>query len=136
MTKREKVQYLKRYLDCEPDIIQLQEEIQRWRSVAERFAPSKASPENDRLQAAVDKITELEGWLAVKLEEAMRARADVETAISLVKDQRSQSILRFKFIEGWTLEKTAEAMGKSTRTVYRWYDRAISALTLNVSTSA
>lgn len=136
MTKREKVQYLKRYLDCEPDIIQLQEEIQRWRSVAERSAPSKASPENDRLQAAVDKITELEGWLAVKLEEAMRARADVETAISLVKDQRSQSILRFKFIEGWTLEKTAEAMGKSTRTVYRWYDRAISALTLNVSMSA
>lgn len=138
MTKKEKIEYLRKYLDLEPEIIHLQNEIKKWRSVAEKSTPTFCAAGSgnigaDRLQAAVEQIAVLESQLAGELEKAVSARRDVEAVIKTVQNIRFQTMMRFRYVEGMPFEQIAEIMGRSSKQIHRWHENILMSLNVRVS---
>lgn len=133
MTTKEKVEYLQGYRDTAHRMLALTQELEWWETDATRVTailsdmPGGGSG-GDRLQRAVEEIVEIEDWLQEALEQCIRQRREIERAVAGVEDQRLQTILRLKYINGKALCQIAETMFLEYRWVKRLHGQAIKQL--------
>lgn len=121
MNNQKKKKMLLKYQTAVREADRLEEEIQRWRSIAERttgfmkLVPA-GSDAGRSLETAVEQINELAGQLGKRRQAAVQLRQTVETAIDGVEDEQLRDLLRMRYIDDITWEQIAVTMDKS----YRW----------------
>lgn len=126
MTNREKIKFLRRYRINELAIERTQDELERLRSVAERCTASitgetSKGVSGDRIQATVERMEYWERRLSAQVWNALRLREEIESAIESVKDDRLRLLLRYRYVDGLTWERTAEKLRVNVRTAYRMH---------------
>ena len=115
MTNQEKKAFLHQYGDNEREIRRLEEELDRWESRAEKvtasysLAPAHGS-DDDKVQVAVDNITEVKAMLYDRLTDATELRRIIQAAIDAVGDGRLRNLLAYRYIDGMTFEQIAVEM--------------------------
>lgn len=135
MTNKDKKKWLLEYRKLDQDIERDMEELQRWKSRAEKITSSvsdmpKGGNQGDRLQLAVDRICELEERLNGKIDAAVKRRKEMEAAIATVEDRTLQLLLRYRYIDGMTWEQIAVKMNYDYRWTLRLHERALTRLTI------
>lgn len=135
MTNKDKKKWLLEYRKLDQDIERDMEELQRWKSRAEKITSSvsdmpKGGNQGDRLQLAVDRICELEERLNGKIDAAVKRRKEMEAAIATVEDRTLQLLLRYRYIDGMTWEQIAVKMNYDYRWILRLHGRALTRLTI------
>ena len=134
MTKEEKIAWLRGYRTAVLEVDRLRGEIERWRSLAEKVTPTlsalpaSTSADGTRTETAVEQIAERCAALELALC-VMAARCEAtEKAIQSVPDERLRLLLRYRYIDGMTLERTADKMGLSARHAKRLHRMALNVL--------
>lgn len=130
MTNSIKKAYLCRYGDNEREIKRLEEEMARWKSRAEKITTSYSlAPAHgeggDKVQLAVDNITEVKAMLYDRLTDATELRRNIQVAIDSVEDMRLRNLLEYRYIDGWRWEKVAVKLGVYWRQVLKLHGRAL-----------
>ncbi len=134
-TLEEKKAWLRSYQALCRELERTQEELAQWRSRAEQVTRvcsglPAGGGRGDRLPQCVEQIAQLEEELAQTLIQLTISRKALEQAIFTVPQQELRQLLRYRYIDGLTLERTAEAMGYSHRQAWRLQCRAIDAVRL------
>ncbi len=131
MTKEEKIAWLRGYRTAALEVERLRGEIERWRSLAEKVTPTlsalpaSTSANGTRTETAVEQIAERCAALELALC-VMAARCEAtEKAIQSVPDERLRLLLRYRYIDGMTLERTADKMGVSVRWMKKLHRKAV-----------
>lgn len=130
MNNQEKKKALLKYQLTVREAGRLEEEIQRWRSRAEKTtAVMKLVPAGSdagrSLETAVEQINELAEQLGKRRQEAVQLRQMVEAAIDGVEDERLRDLLRMRYIDDDTWEQIAVKMDYSFRQVTRMHGCAL-----------
>lgn len=130
MTSQEKKQYLSQYRYIRDEIADLLQDIEEWRTIAEKTTASyNASPSGvgsaDKLTNVVAKIIEIKDKCAEHLERMEQIRQNIEKAIAAVDDVKLKRILRRRYIRGWSFPRIAHDIGYSERQVLRLHGAAL-----------
>lgn len=80
---------------------------------------------SDKIGNAVAIIDSIDQKIAEKMTELREEKEKIERAISCVQDIRLQTVLRYKYICGLTLERIAEKMDVSERHIIRMHMSAL-----------
>lgn len=135
MTNAEKKRYLEQYRANNAEIDSLLEELARWRAKAESMSPEysdmpKAHSGEDTLANAIAKIIELEKEIDVLVDALVDKRRRIEAGINALTSGELRKLLRYKYIQGETLEWIAVKMNYSYRHVCRLHGEALTRLML------
>lgn len=132
MTKSEVKEYLKSYQTLNQSINQKLDELSRLRALAEKSTSvlsgmSKGFSDREEIYAKmIDLSAEIDG----EIDKYVDKRAEIETVIEQVEDEKIKTILKYRYINGLTIEQTAEKMELSEKTIKRLTDKAV--MSLNV----
>ena len=101
--------------------------------VATHITPSysdmpKGGSSTDKIQRAVDSLSNLENQIVQQLETIERARNDIIAAINTAHEERLREILRYKYIDGHTFELIAVKMEISWRYALQLHGDALTAI--------
>lgn len=121
MTSKEKKEYLSRYRAAIAESGELEEEIAKWESRAEKITSSpgavpKSGQHSDRVQDGAVALAELRDKLTTKVTRLIEMRLEIERAIETVSDDTQRILLRYRYVDGLTWEKIAEKMHYT----YQW----------------
>lgn len=134
MTNQQKKQFLQAYRFAEQESKRLQLEVERWMSKATAVTPcyggTGGGSGDDKIQGAIDHILELQAELAEALEVQMRLRREVLEAIHTIGDPRLETMMKYRYINGWTLEKIAYETNYSYMQVCRLHGNALDKMML------
>ena len=134
MTIQEKKAYLRKYLESDREIDRLQEELIRCRSIATKITPivtnAPGGHGGNRLQSAVEKISELENQIAGEIEKWRKLRDEIITAISKIDDYQLRTILAKRYLRGDKWEQIAVDMQYDYRWILRKHNKALQQLTI------
>ena len=130
MTKAEKVQYLKQYKTLDRRINRLLEELARWRAKAEAISPvcsdmPRGGASEDRMATAIEHIIELERRINAEVDQLVTLRRAIELHIEILQDDKQREIMRYRYIDGLTMEQAAERMSLSYQWVWALHRRAL-----------
>lgn len=130
---REKIRWLKRYKACGRLAEQLENDLARWRSIAERSSASiqpvpGGGGVQDTMPQMVENILELEEKLEKQRACCLRVRLEIERAIASVQQEQLQLVLRYLYVEGFSLEDVARKMGYSYAHTKRLHGVAVTML--------
>lgn len=132
LSPQEKKAYLMRYGDCAREIARLEEELAVWKSRAERItarygptAGRRGGPDADRVQTGACEIAQLREELGLRLSGLAAVRREIERAIGSVGEDRLRLLLRYRYVDGLTLEQIAGEMHYSERQVANLFRQAI-----------
>lgn len=133
MTNQEKVQYLKRYQSINKSIDQKLEEIAMWRNRASKMGHSlsdmpRGGERQDLIQSAIDKICELETSINSEIDQLMLVRQDIESIINQVQNEVLGTLLKYRYLNGFTWEQIAVLMNYDYRWVLRLHGKALAQL--------
>lgn len=73
----------------------------------------------------LERIDEIERDIDRKVSELVDLRTEINKAIDALEDFREQLVLRCRYLDGCSWEKTAESMAVSIRTAHRIHGRAL-----------
>lgn len=121
------------YRMLDMDIKRVLDEVARIRSQAEKMTASfgdLGTATGSDIQKAVEKLEHLEKRLCNDASEMIRQRLQIENSICLVPDKRLQLLLRYRYIDGLTLERIAVTMNYSYMQVCRLHGKALEAIML------
>lgn len=110
-----KIKWLRQYVVCGREIDRVEDELARWRSLAERstssvqLAPGGGQAQ-DMLPKTVERIVLLEEKLRGRRDELVLRREEIEAAISSVPDRKLQLLLRYLYVDGLNLREAAKKM--------------------------
>lgn len=125
-------EYLKSYQNLKQSINQKLDELSRLRALAEKSTSVLSGmPKgfNDR-EEIYAKMIDLSAEIDGEIDKYVDKRAEIETVIEQVEDEKIKTILKYRYINGLTIEQTAEKMELSGKTIQRLTDEAI--MSLNV----
>lgn len=133
LTKSEKKVFLGQYGVNEREIARLEEEIELWKSRAEKITASYSSApahgsDGDKMQTAVIKILELKSELYNRLVDATELRRRIQLAIDMVGDSRLRNLLEYRYIDELGWEKIADKLNVEWRHVLRLHDTALQSI--------
>lgn len=136
MTREEKIRILKRYKIIDIETESLCDERKDWFEYATKINPElsdmpRANSNNDKIQLAVEKMTEIDAKLNELLCDKVEEKYKIEQAINGIDDDTTRVLLRYRFINGYTMEEVAEKMGYDLRWLYRIYKKAINQIEIN-----
>lgn len=102
MTAKE---WLKSYRGIDMKINSLCDELEHWKAVATKMTPSsrqesRSNATNDKVGLAVAKIIDLENSINDEINKLVNLRAEIETAIAKVEDERYRVILTERYLNG------------------------------------
>ena len=130
MTNGEKKAILLQYQAIERRINRLLDEKKRWEEKAVAISPSYSDmPKgrtSDKIQSAVCRIIELEQDIDREIDEQIDLREYIKTAISELQDERLQDLMKYKYIDGKTLEWISVEMNYSYKQTCRLHGTALS----------
>lgn len=78
-----------------------------------------------RFEQAIDKLIVLEGNINAKIDCLINKRAEIETVLNAVDDTTLRTILRHRYINGYTFERVAVEIGYSWRQTIRLHGDAL-----------
>ena len=123
--------YLKQYKTLDREIDRLLEEQQRWKDLALRVTPGyegavpTGSPDGNRIPTAVERIAEWEEKIDRKVDQLVALREEIEGVIGKLKNADFQTLLRLRYINGYTWERIAVEMHYSYQWVCKLHGRAL-----------
>lgn len=124
-------EYLQQYTRLDREINHLLEEQQRWKDLALRVTPgyegavSAGSPDGNRIPTAVERIAEWEEKINRKVDQLVELREEIEGMIGKLKSADFQTLLRLRYINGYTWERIAVEMHYSYQWVCKLHGRAL-----------
>lgn len=129
VTNAEKKAILLEYQAIERRIKRLQSEKQGWLEKATAVSPNLSdmpkSGGTDKIQNAVCRIADIEADINRQIDRQIDLRERIETAIVGLKDERLQDVMRYKYIDGKTLEWIAVEMNYSYKQICRFHGYAL-----------
>lgn len=134
MTKKE---YLLQYKDAQREVDRLINERARWIARATKVTPTYTGMPHggsgeDRMQDAVERLSEVEKELNEKIDKLVDLRREVDAAISTIGDTRLETVLRYRYIDCMTFEKIAVEMNYCYKQICRMHGDALQKMSNNV----
>lgn len=123
--------YLEQYSEIKRDIKRLMEERQRWEDLALKITPNysdtpvSGSAGAGKIQTAIEQIEEWESELDRMISEQLKLRKEIEATISKVKTKEYQTLLRLRYINGFTWERVSEEMHYGYQWTHKLHRRAL-----------
>ena len=136
MTLGEKREILKDYKRIDGRIDWLCNELERWRSIAQKVTSSadvlSAGPVGGRLENAVEKIIEIEHELDMSIDALVDLRSKIERAVTKLNDTAQRDIISIRYIEGQTdWDIISVKVGYSKRQTIRLHKSALKNIEFN-----
>ena len=136
MTLGEKREILKDYKRIDGRIDWLCNELERWRSIAQKVTSSadvlSAGPVGGRLENAVEKIIEIEHELDRSIDALVDLRSKIERAVTKLNDTAQRDIISIRYIEGQTdWDIISGKVGYSKRQTIRLHKSALKNIEFN-----
>ena len=132
MTSKEKKQYLGQYLMLEAQINRMIAESDGWMALAVSVSPVLSDMPHlggvsDRVLDAVQHIADIDAELDREIDRKVNLRREIESCIIGIPDDKLRDVLRNIYIDGKSIEETADRIGYSAR-----HTRRLHALAVNV----
>lgn len=137
INNRDKIKYLKRYINLDREIDRKLEEIARLRSKLTRITqvltaePRGGGSIYGKTEEIIAKIVDLEKEIDADVDRLVAIRDGIKTIIEAVEDDRERLLLQYRYLDGWTFEKIAVEMNYSWRQIHRLHSRALSNLKMS-----
>jgi RinA family phage transcriptional activator len=134
MTNRDKIKYLKRYINLDREIERKLEEVARLRSklarVTEVFTeePKGGGSIYGKTGEILAKIVDLEKEIDADVDRLIEVRDSIKSIIEAVEDDRERLLLQYRYLDGRTFEEIAVQMHYSWRQIHRLHSRALTNL--------
>lgn len=130
MTIGEKKAYLSQYKTLDRRINQLTEDLARWRARAEAISPVySAMPlsggNGDKVAVAIEHIITLEQEINAEIDRLVNLRRTIEMHIETIPEDKLRDLMRYRYIDGLTLEQTADKMSVSYQWAWVLHGRAL-----------
>lgn len=129
LTYEDKIKYLRRYRNAICEINRLEDEIAKWRSLAEKVTASLAlapgGGTGDRISSAVEHIEECIAKRERELSALCVLRDEIGKAIKTVADERLARLLRLRYIDNLRIEEIAEQEHIDSRWVQKLLRRGV-----------
>lgn len=123
-------EFLQQYHNADREINEKLLHIRKLRELAAKTTQTlsadkvQTSKEN-RLEAAVQKIVDLERDIQNDVVRLAKVRHRIEDAVNLINDPVLQEVLRLRYINGMTFEHIADEMNYSCRNVFYLHKKAV-----------
>jgi RinA family phage transcriptional activator len=137
MTNRDKIKYLKRYINLDREIERKLEEVARLRSklarVTEVFTaePKGGGSIYGKTGEILAKIVDLEKEIDADVDRLIEVRDSIKSIIEAVEDDRERLLLQYRYLDGRTFEEIAVQMHYSWRQTHRLHSRALTNLKMS-----
>ena len=137
MPNKDKIKYLKRYINLDREIERKLEEVARLRSKLTRITqvltaePRGGGSIYGKTEEIIAKIVDLEKEIDADVDRLVAIRDGIKTIIEAVEDDRERLLLQYRYLDGWTFEKIAVEMNYSWRQIHRLHSRALSNLKMS-----
>ena len=137
VTNRDKIKYLKRYINLDREIERKLEEVARLRSkltrVTEVFTaePRGGGSIYGKTEEILAKIVDLENEIDADIDRLVAIRDGIKTIIEAVEDDREKLLLQYRYLDGRTFEEIAVQMHYSWRQIHRLHSRALTNLKMS-----
>lgn len=133
VTSKEKKQYLGQYLTLEAQINRMIAERDGWMALAVSVSPVLSDMPHlggvsDRVLDAVQHIADIDAELDREIDRKVNLRREIESCIIGIPDDKLRDVLRNIYIDGKTIEETAEHIGYSARHTRRLHAFAVNVL--------
>ena len=130
-------EYLLQYKDAQREVDRLINERARWIARATKVTPTYTGMPHggsgeDRMQDAVERLSEVEDELNDKIDRLVDLRREVDTAISTIGDTRLETVLRYRYIDCMTFEQMAVKMNYCYKQICRMHGDALQKMSNNV----
>ncbi len=137
MTNKDKIKYLKRYINLDREIERKLEEVDRLRSkltrVTEVFTaePKGGGSIYGKTEEILAKIVDLEREIDADIDRLVAIRDGIKTIIEAVEDDRERLLLQYRYLDGKTFEWIAAKMNYSWRQIHRLHSQALTNLKMS-----
>ena len=137
INNRDKIKYLKRYINLDREIERKLEEVSRLRSkltrVTEVFTaePRGGGSIYGKTEEILAKIVDLENEIDTDVDRLVTIRDGIKTIIEAVEDDRERLLLQYRYLDGRTFEEIAVQMHYSWRQIHRLHSRALTNLKMS-----
>ena len=137
MTNKDKIKYLKRYINLDREIERKLEEIARLRSKLTRVTevystePRGGGTIYGKTEGILAKIVDLENELDADIDRLVTVRDSIRMVIESVEEDRERLLLQYRYLDGKTFEKIAVEMHYSWRQIHRLHSRALTNLKMS-----
>ncbi len=137
ISNRDKIKYLKRYINLDREIERKLEEVARLRSkltrVTEVFTaePRGGGSIYGKTEEILAKIVDLEREIDADIDRLVAIRDGIKTIIEAVEDDRERLLLQYRYLDGRTFEEIAVQMHYSWRQIHRLHSRALTNLKMS-----
>lgn len=110
MTSQEKKKYLLRYRYFVQEVERLSDERAQVLARAQKITPTlsdmpKSQSGANRLELAVERIVENADKLEEKIKEMVQAKEEIEQVIDSLEDDTLRQLMKYRYINGMTLDK-------------------------------
>lgn len=124
-------EYLSQVRSAETHIRSLTEQIEHYRDLATKCTqalsatPATSSFKQSKIETYAAAIADLQKELQREIKEYADTVKDVTKSIELVDKKEWADMLTYRYVNGWTWERIANAMNCDLRTIYRWHGYAL-----------
>lgn len=137
MSNKDKIKYLKRYINLDREIDRKLEEVARLRSkltrVTEVFTaePRGGGSIRGKTENIIAKIVDLEKEIDADVDRLISIRDNIKAIIEAVEDDREKLLLQYRYLDGRTFEEIAVQMHYSWRQIHRLHSKALTNLKMS-----
>ena len=132
MKCKKKKELLSSYQGALREIAWLKGELQFWREVSAEKANPWEQPieeeEKRKLQKAGEEIRRRRRELTIQYGRAAQLANQIEGLIDQVPNQSQRLLLRYRYIDGWTIERIAKEMHYSDRQISNLQRQALESI--------
>ena len=129
---RDKIKYLKRYINLDREIDRKLEAVSLLRSKLTRIIqvystePRGGGTIYGKTEGILAKIVDLENEIDTDIDRLISIRDNIKAVIEAVEDDRERLLLQYRYLDGRTFEEIAVQMHYSWRHIHRLHSRALS----------
>ena len=137
MSNREKIKYLKRYINLDREIERKLEEVSRLRSKLTRITqvltaePQGGGSIRGKTENIIAKIVDLEKEIDADVDRLISIRDNIKAIIEAVEDDRERLLLQYRYLDGKTFEWIAAKMDLSWQWVHKLHSKALAKIILD-----
>ena len=137
MSNKDKIKYLKRYINLDREIERKLEEVARLRAKLTRVTevystePRGGGSIYGKTEEILAKIVDLEKEIDADVDRLISIRDNIKAIIEAVEDDRERLLLQYRYLDGRTFEEIAVQMHYSWRQIHRLHSKALTNLKMS-----
>ena len=137
MSNKDKIKYLKRYINLDREIERKLEEVARLRAKLTRVTevystePRGGGTIYGKTEEILAKIVDMEREIDADIDRLVAIRDGIKTIIEAVEDDRERLLLQYRYLDGRTFEEIAVQMHYSGRQIHRLHSKALTNLKMS-----